>query len=136
MATAFGLVPALAAWVLALVDTTLRKAGSNLYEAAPLFGSELHIHGVIALSQGFLLSSMLLTATVVFMIERCFLSAAGWLAAAAVLSLIGLIHDYELTPQGSATCSGWLRRRGLRMYALGAVFLVGLHALENKQVEA
>ena len=134
LATAFGLVPALAAWVLTLVDTTLRKAGSSLYETAPLFGSELYIHGVIALSQGFLLSSMLLTAAVVFMIERRFLSAAGWLAAAAVLSLIGLIHGYELTPQGVRYVFGLAAAPGFAvMYALGAVFLIGLHALGKRE---
>lgn len=136
LATAFGLVPALAAWVLTLVDTTLRKAGSSLYEAAPLFGSELYIHGVIALSQGFLLSSLLLTAAVVFMIERRFLSAAGWLAAAAVLSLIGLIHGYELTPQGVRNVFGLAAAPGYAvMYALGAVFLAGLHALGKERAE-
>ena len=134
LATAFGLVPALAAWVLTLVDTTLRKAGSSLYEAAPLFGSELYVHGVIALSQGFLLSSMLLTAAVVFMIERRFLSAAGWLAAAAVLSLIGLIHGYELTPQGVRNVFGLAAAPEFAvMYALGAVFLIGLHALGKRE---
>ena len=134
LATAFGLVPALAAWVLTLVDTTLRKAGSSLYEAAPLFGSELYVHGVVALSQGFLLSSMLLTAAVVFMIERRFLSAAGWLAAAAVLSLIGLIHGYELTPQGVRNVFGLAAAPEFAvMYALGAVFLIGLHALGKRE---
>ena len=134
LATAFGLVPALAAWILTLVDTTLRKAGSSLYEAAPSFGSELYIHGVIALSQGFLLSSMVLTAAVVFMIERRFLSAAGWLAAAALLSAIGLIHGYELTPQGVRNVFGPAAAPGFAvMYALGAGFLVVLHALGKEQ---
>ena len=131
LATAFGLLPVLAAWVLTLVDTTLRKAGSSLYEAAPLFGSELHVYGIIALRQGFLLSSIVLTASLVFMIERRFLLASGWLAAAAVLSFVGLIHGYELTPEGVRNVLGPAAAPGFAaMYALGAVFLAGLHLLE------
>ena len=137
LATAFGILPALAAWVLTLVDTTLRKAGSSLYEAAPLFGSELHVHGVIALSQGFLLSSIVLTAALVFMIERRFLLASGWLAAAAALSLVGLIHGYELTPEGVRNVFGPAAAPGFAvMYGLGAVFLVGLHVLGTEKNKA
>ena len=62
LAVAFGLIPSLAAWALLLVETSLRKAGKTLFEIAPTFGSDLYIHGVIALNQGFLLSAMVLAA--------------------------------------------------------------------------
>ena len=43
LATAFGLVPALAAWVLTLVDTTLRKAGVEpLRDGAVVWVGALH----------------------------------------------------------------------------------------------
>ncbi len=43
LAVAFGLVPSLAAWALQLIETSLRKAGRSLFEAAPAFGSDLYI---------------------------------------------------------------------------------------------
>ena len=100
LAVALGLIPALAAWALFLVETTLRAAGASLYQTAEKFGDSLHIHGIIALSQGFLLTSMLLAAMLVHVIERKFLPAAAWSAAATLLSATGLIHAYTLTPAG------------------------------------
>ena len=100
LAVAFGLIPALAAFALFLVETTARVAGSSLFECAPAFGPALYIQGVFALSQGSLISSMILAATLVYIIERRFLRAAGWMLAAAILSAAGLIHAFELTPEG------------------------------------
>jgi len=100
LGVAVGLLPALAAWAVTLVETTLGKAGTTLYATAPRFGEDLFIHGAIALSQGFLLTSMLLSAIVVFAIDRQLLRAAAWSAAAATLSFVGVIHAYRLTPSG------------------------------------
>ena len=100
VAVALGLIPALAAWGLLLVETTLRKSGASLYEVGPKFGGDLYIDGVIALSQGFMLTCMILAAMLVFVIERRFLPAALWTATAALLAFFGLIHAYELTPLG------------------------------------
>jgi len=50
LAVGLGLVPALAAWALVLIETTLRVTGSSLLAAAPQFKGELYLHGVIALS--------------------------------------------------------------------------------------
>jgi hypothetical protein len=99
-AMALGLVPALAAWALLLIETALRKAGTGLYEVAPKFGGDLYIFGVIALSQGFMLSCMVLAAIMVFVVERQFLKAAAWTAVAALLSFFGVIHAFALTPAG------------------------------------
>jgi adenine/guanine/hypoxanthine permease len=100
LAVGIGLVPALASWALLLIETSLRIAGSSLFEAAPRFQADLYIHGVIALSQGFMLSSMILAALLVKVIDRRFLHAAAWAVIAALFSLTGLIHAYELTPAG------------------------------------
>jgi AGZA family xanthine/uracil permease-like MFS transporter len=107
LAVALGLVPSLAAWALLLIETTLRMAGSSLYETAPKFGSELFIFGVIALNQGFLLTSMILSSLLVFVIEKDFKKAAGWALAGAVLSATGLIHAYVLAPAGVQNKFGW-----------------------------
>ena len=100
LGVAVGLIPSLAAWVLVLLETALRVGGTTLFQVAPKFGGELYLHGVISLSQGFLLSSMILASIVVFFVERKLLTAALWMIAAAFLSLTGVIHAYELTPTG------------------------------------
>jgi adenine/guanine/hypoxanthine permease len=128
LAVAFGLIPSLAAWALLLVETSLRAAGSSLYAAAPKFGAELWIHGVIALSQGFLLTSMVLSAMLVFVIERRFLRAAAWTGVASAMSMAGLIHAYDLTPSGVQNRFGFAAAPGFgAAYAAGALFLVALH---------
>ena len=128
LAVGLGLVPALASWALVLIETTLRTAGSSLYAAAPKFGSALYIHGIIALNQGFMLSSMVLAALLVHVIEREFLKAALWSGVASALSLTGLIHAYELTPAGVQNRFGWAAAPSFALvYALGAVCLLALH---------
>ena len=77
VAVALGLMPALAAWALLLIETTLRKAGASLYDVAPKFGGDLYIYGIISLSQGFMITCMILSAMMVFVVERQFLKAAA-----------------------------------------------------------
>jgi AGZA family xanthine/uracil permease-like MFS transporter len=128
IAVAFGLLPMLAAWGLQLVDLALRKAGSSLLQAAPSFGEELAIYGLIALSQGALLVSMVWAAAIAYMLDRRFLPAAGWLLAGAVLSFFGLIHAYELNSAGIVNKLGIFAAPGFAVsYAAGALFLVGCH---------
>jgi AGZA family xanthine/uracil permease-like MFS transporter len=120
--------------------------GQSLHAArqALLEQGGLYLDGVIALGQGFLLSAMVLSAILVFIIERQFLKAAAWTAAAAVLSLVGLIHAYELTPAGVQNT--FLRLElapNIRLliaapeftivYGLTALLLVLLHWVEDTQ---
>jgi AGZA family xanthine/uracil permease-like MFS transporter len=100
LAVAIGLIPSLAAWGLFLVETTLRVTGADLISAAPKFGNELFLYGMISLSQGFVLSSMVLAAICAKLIDQKFRVAAGWTFVAAALSAVGLIHAYKLTPSG------------------------------------
>jgi AGZA family xanthine/uracil permease-like MFS transporter len=108
-AVALGIVPALAAWGLLMVETGLRVAGKSLHSVglAP-FGQNPAMHGMISLQQGFIFTSMILAAIGVALIERQFKKAAAWSLAAAVFSAIGLIHAYELTPAGVAARFGLL----------------------------
>jgi adenine/guanine/hypoxanthine permease len=131
-AVALGLIPSLAAWALVLIETALRAGGSSLFAAAPQFGADLYVHGLIALSQGFLVTSTVLAAMLVFILEKRFLRAAGWALAAAILSMVGLIHAYELTPGGVENRFGLAAAPGFGvMYALGALFLAGLYLLQT-----
>jgi AGZA family xanthine/uracil permease-like MFS transporter len=107
LAVAVGLVPSLAAWALLLIQTSVRAAGSTLAAAYPNFGAELFLNGVVALSQGFIISSMILAAIIALSIDHSFLKAGLWAFAGAVLSATGLIHAYSLTPQGIQNKFGW-----------------------------
>jgi AGZA family xanthine/uracil permease-like MFS transporter len=100
-AVALGLVPALAAWGLLMVETGVRAAGKSLFDIglAP-FAQSLAIHGMISLERGFIFSSMILAAIGVALIERQFVKAGAWSLAAALFSASGIIHAYELTPGG------------------------------------
>ena len=134
LAVGLGIVPALAAWVLVLIETTLRAAGHSLYEIAPKFGGNLYIYGVIALSQGFMLTSMLLSALLAHIIDSQFLKAAAWCGASALLSMTGVIHAYQLTPTGVANKYGWSAAPVFALaYAVGAICLLGLHLYTQRR---
>jgi AGZA family xanthine/uracil permease-like MFS transporter len=91
------------------------------------------VRGVIALSQGFLLTSMVLSAMLVFVLERRFLRAAVWALAASVLAMVGLIHAYDLTPRGVENRFGLAAAPGFGvMYALAALLLAALHLYQAR----
>jgi AGZA family xanthine/uracil permease-like MFS transporter len=128
IAVAFGLIPLLASWAVGLVDVALRKGGSSFLQSAPSFGDELPIYGLIALSQGALLVSMVWAAALAFMLDRRFLQAAAWLGAAAVLSFFGLIHAFRITSQGVENVIGFMAAPAFTVsYLAGAVFLVAFY---------
>ena len=128
IAVAFGLLPMLASWGLQLVDLALRTGGSSLLQAAPKFGEELPIYGMIALSQGALLVSMVWAAALAYILDRRFLSAAGWLLAGSVLSFFGLIHAYDLNSAGIMNKLGIFAAPEFAIsYAAAALFLAGCH---------
>ena len=128
VAVALGLVPMLASWTLQLIDLAIRKAGSTLFATAPAFGGELSIYGLIAISQGALLVSMIWAASLAMTIDRQFHKAALWMVAAAGFSCLGFIHAYTLAPDGvhnkislfAAPAFAW-------SYAGGAAFLLACH---------
>jgi AGZA family xanthine/uracil permease-like MFS transporter len=134
LAVALGLIPSLAAWALLLVNDTLQAAGSSLYQVHDKFGSQLYIDGAISLSQGFILSSMTLSAMLVFIIERKFLQAAGWALASSALSALGLIHAFVLTPGGVENKFGFMAARGFAAaYFMTACLLAFLHFVQKRE---
>ncbi len=134
LAVVLGFIPSLAAWALILVETAVRISGSSLFETAPKFGSDLYVHGMIALSQGFILNSMILAAILAFIIDRDFLKAMYWALAAAACSATGLMHAYTLTPAGIQNKFGWMAApQFFAGYLAVAVILAGLHYWWKKQ---
>ncbi len=125
LAVAAGLIPALAAWLLVQIETALRVAGTDLVSTVDRFAPTLHLRGVIALSQGFLITSIIYAAVMACVIDRKFKSAAGWLLMAAALSAVGLIHAYRLTPGGVENHFAWFTAAPdfAIAYAVGAATL-------------
>jgi AGZA family xanthine/uracil permease-like MFS transporter len=109
-AVALGIVPALAGWGLLMLETGLRAAGKSLFEVglAQFSKESFAVHGMISLERGFIFTSMILAAIGVALIERQFQRAALWALAASLLSALGLIHAYDLTPAGVVSRFGLL----------------------------
>ena len=107
LAVAVGIIPGLASWLLVQIEATLRVAGKSLAETADKFAPDIFIHGVIALSQGFLITSIIYSAVIAFVIDREFRKASLWLLAAALFSAVGLIHAYQITPGGVENHFAW-----------------------------
>ena len=104
-AVVVGLLPGIGAWGALMAKNGLRAAGMGT-EARPFtdalvpefLKNDVWIHGVFSLEQGFLFTSMLLSAAVVGVIERRWNAAAAWCALASVISATGLMHSYQWTP--------------------------------------
>ncbi|MDX1957267.1 MAG: NCS2 family permease [Leptospiraceae bacterium] len=109
-----GLFPALAGWAVLMVQNMFNFANGKLGEvlakeginkAYSIYMSDIpsgamllpySLSGVISLSQGFLLSSMIWAAICVNIIDRKFKVASYWALVASAFSCLGLIHSYKL----------------------------------------
>jgi AGZA family xanthine/uracil permease-like MFS transporter len=104
-AVVIGILPGLAAWGALLAKNGLRAAGLGASDrpftdavVGEFLKGDTWIQGAFSLEQGFLFTSMLLSAAVVGVIERRWTWAAGWCFAMALLSAAGLMHSYQWTP--------------------------------------
>ena len=103
-AVVVGLLPGIGAWGAVMAKNGLHAAGLG-GPAGPfteaLIGefqkTDTWIHGAFSLEQGFLFTSMLLSATVVGVIERKWVAAGAWCTVAALLSVAGVMHSYQWT---------------------------------------
>jgi adenine/guanine/hypoxanthine permease len=110
-AVAIGLFPAIAAWGATLVagsfivvsHTTSQPAHiATMQDVLTAHGTNIELngfllHGLNILERGYIFTCMIVAAISAFLIDRRFYAAAGWAFAAAVLTLLGLIHAYQLT---------------------------------------
>ena len=128
LAVAAGLIPSLAAWALLLIETSLRAAGCPLEKALPNFGNDLFIRGVLALNQGFLITSMAFAAIVAFAMDRKFIASAMTCFICTALSAVGLIHAFAITPAGVIPVFGWMVAPDFAAaYAATGICLLFLH---------
>jgi AGZA family xanthine/uracil permease-like MFS transporter len=134
IAAVLGMLPLLAQWGLGILKDTASAAGFALANLIDRFGDELAVRGLIGLSQGALVTSMLLTAILVHVIERRFDRAAIWALIAAALSAVGLIHAYRITPSGIENVYGWFAAPEFTISYLSVAIMLGIFHLNRKSL--
>jgi AGZA family xanthine/uracil permease-like MFS transporter len=113
-AVALGLMPGLAGWGSQLIKSGLRSGGAG--EEGQPFGPELLLNlqqtdvwagGAFALEQGQIITAMLLSAMLVYVIEQRFLAASLMSFVACVCSWFGVIHAWRFTQADTVLELGW-----------------------------
>jgi adenine/guanine/hypoxanthine permease len=110
-AVAVGLFPAVAGWGVLILGQTLGAAGMAtgdfglaakvLADPGSFARAGLNLDGLVALSQGFILTCMVWAAMSTCLLERQYKAAAGWATAGAVASFFGFMHAGKLTAAGA-----------------------------------
>ena len=143
-AVAVGLFPAIAAWGLLIVTMTLTAVdlgvegdlASGLLARADVFAAAgLDLHGLVATSQGFMLTCLIWSATSAHLIDRNFASATTWASAGAAIAFFGFIHAGALTSTAGVTydigwATGWRWSTG---YLLCAIFFALMHVWARRE---
>jgi adenine/guanine/hypoxanthine permease len=114
-AVLIGLIPAFAAHTSLVVQRTLTVAGLGTADRPiPLdlmerFAREVDFFagGAFGLGEGYIYTSMVLSAVTVHIIDRRFRAAAVWFALGGVLALVGLTHSFEVTANGILSSLRW-----------------------------
>jgi AGZA family xanthine/uracil permease-like MFS transporter len=130
-AVVVGLLPGVAAWGALLLKNGLRTAGMGTPGGTPfapdlvdkLALSDTWGHGIFALEQGFILTSMLLAAAVAEVIDGRFVRASLWCFAGAALAACGLIHAYRFTPADTVVDLTPALQHAIGYLAMGVLFL-------------
>lgn len=134
-AVAFGLFPALAGWGVLVLTQTLGAAGNALGDqglAARVLADPkafalagLDLTGLVALSQGFMLTCMIWSSISAHLIDRRFRTAAVWALIGATAAFFGFVHAGSLTPAGGMYDIGWASgwRWSIGYVACAAFFL-------------
>lgn len=120
-AVAVGLFPAIAGWGLLVLSQTLGAAGfaegdfalaGRVLENEGAFAANgLHLKGLVAISQGFMITCMVWSAISAHLIDRKFRQAVYWALAGGAFAFFGFTHAGTLTPAGAlydiGFASGW-----------------------------
>jgi len=109
-AVALGLFPAVAAWGVMILTQTLGAVGNvtgnpglaGLVLAKPeaFAAAGLQLEGLVALSQGFMLTCLVWASASACLIDRKFRAATRFMLVGAVLAFFGFIHAGSLSPAG------------------------------------
>ncbi len=116
-------VPNIAAWGLGQINNALAAAGTSADKVGldNLGGAGVIYEGLLLLGSGAVLAGLLLGAIAAFAIDKRFLWAAGYAAAAGALTSIGLIHGEEV--------KFFVHGELVLGYALLAALFIGVHFL-------
>jgi AGZA family xanthine/uracil permease-like MFS transporter len=116
-AVAVGLFPAIAGWGVLVLGQTLGAAGiatgdgglaARVLASPEAFAAAgLHLDGLVALSQGFILTCMIWAALSTCLLERQYGRAAAWAGLGAAAAFFGFVHAGKLTPAGATYDIGW-----------------------------
>ena len=138
-AVAFGLFPAIAGWGVMILTQTLGAAGAAvgdfgladrvLHTPQAFEGAGMHLPGLVALSQGFMLTCLIWSGAGTHLIDRKFGAASVLMFLGAVLAFFGLIHVGELTAAGAVYHIGWAK--GVH-WAIGYALCGGFFALVGR----
>ena len=117
-AVVIGMLPVILAWATFFTKNALRLGGYGStpgLEFSPklldtFHGSGTFIDGGFAIEQGTFYCALILATMTVLIIERRLLAAAGWSLAAAVLSLLGLMHSWRFSPSDTVSAIPLLDR--------------------------
>ena len=147
-AVALGLFPAIAGWGVLILTQTLGAANfatgdfgladKVLNEPGAFAGAGMQLPGLVALSQGFMLTCLVWSAASACLIDKHFRQAATWMLLGAGLSFFGFIHAGHLTSAGAVyeigLGTGWRWSVG---YLLCALFfaLTGAWARRSGQLD-
>lgn len=141
-AVALGLFPAIAAWGVTILSQALGAAGSALGDASlpervladpgAFQRVGLNFPGMVALSQGFMLTCLVWSGASAHLIDRKFGSASRFMLLGAALAFFGFIHAGELTAAGALYSIGWAS--GTR-WALGYAACALFFALVGRWVQ-
>jgi adenine/guanine/hypoxanthine permease len=115
VAVVVAVIPNVASWATGQIDNVLSAAGTSATKVGTdaLAKAGVVYDGLKSLGGGAILAGMVLGAIVTFMIDKRYYWAAGYCAAGAVLSFIGLIHGEQV---------GWAASPGVALgYLLAAV---------------
>ena len=132
-AVAIGLFPAIAAWGLLVLTQTLNAAGAasgdaslaarTLADPAAFARNGLQLDGLVAISQGFMVTCMVWSSISASLIDGAFRRAATWALIGATAAFFGFVHAGTITPAGGLYAigfgSGWRWTIG---YLLCAIF--------------
>ncbi len=143
-AVAFGLFPAIAAWGVLIVTMTMtavdiasaKDLAAGILARVDAFQlAGLNLRGLVATSQGFMLTCLVWAAASAHLIDRRFLSATVWAVAGAGVAFFGFIHAGSLSSTAGATydigwATGWRWSVG---YLLCAAFFAAMHLWSKHQ---
>ncbi|QDU63154.1 hypothetical protein Pan216_40290 [Planctomycetes bacterium Pan216] len=149
-AVALGLFPAIAAWGATVTYGAFMSAGGKTLQefltASPT--GELNgylLQGLLVTERGYIFTCMIIAAISACLVDRAFRQAAIWSVIAAVLTLTGMMHAYQLSGNvidylllGTSAADGALTYRAYDV-AIGYVTMAIIFfwfSATNKSIEA